>query len=118
MISWKTYKEDFRWKKYGNRNFALAEELYRISRDFFVTLFDVANAASMLDNYMKENKTVIDNSVHTDNSIKIGSGNKIEKNIIGNTNHIDKQEKKTPFWSKFWLPLIISGHWQHTYPRR
>ena len=57
---------------------------------------------------MGENKTVIDNSVHTDNSITIGSGNKIEKSIICNTNNVDKQEKRTSFWSKFWLPLIIS----------
>lgn len=107
-LSWKTYKADFHWKKYGDQNFAVAEELYGISRDFFVTLFDVANAASRLEDYMGENKTVIDNSVHTDNSITIGSGNKIEKSIICNTNNVDKQEKRTSFWSKFWLPLIIS----------
>lgn len=107
-LSWKTYKEDFHWKKYGDQNFAVAENLYGISRDFFTTLFDVANAASRLEDYMKKNKTVIDNSVHTDNSITIGNGNKIEKSIIGNTNNVDKQEKKASFWSKFWLPIIIS----------
>ena len=107
-LSWKTYKADCHWKKYGDQNFAVAEELYGISRDFFVTLFDVANAGSRLEDYMGENKTVIDNSVHTDNSITIGSGNKIEKSIICNTNNVDKQEKRTSFWSKFWLPLIIS----------
>ena len=38
----------------------VAENLYGISRDFFATLFDVANAASRLEDYMKKNKTVID----------------------------------------------------------
>ena len=110
-FSWKTFKgKDTlgRWHQYGNPLFEKAENLYQCGRDFFVTLRDVSNAASRLEDYMKEEKTVIDNSIHTDNSITIGDGNKIKKSVIGNANNVNKPEKKISFWSKFWLPLIIT----------
>lgn len=109
--SWKSFKgEDTlgRWHQYGNPLFEKAEILYQDGRDFFVTLRDVSNAASRLEDYMKEEKTVVDNSIHTDNSITIGDGNKIKKSIVGNGNTVESTDKKSSFWEKFGLPLIIT----------
>jgi len=60
----RTYKEESRWKDYGNPDFRLAEEIYRKGRDYFVTLQDATNVAARMEDYMSEY------SIH--NSINIG----------------------------------------------
>lgn len=50
----KTYKEEYRWKKYGDPDFKVAENLYAKGRDFFVTLQDASNASSRLEDYISE----------------------------------------------------------------
>lgn len=109
--SWKSFKgqdSGYRWHDYGNPLFEKVEELYGQGRDFFVTLRDVSNAVARMEDYKKEEKTVVDNSVHTDNSITIGDGNKIKKSVVGNGNTTEAPQKKSSFWEKFGLPLIIT----------
>ena len=48
----RTYKEDYTWKKYGDPNFKIAEDLYANGRDFFVTLQDASNASARLEDYV------------------------------------------------------------------
>lgn len=48
----KTYREDRQWKKYGDVNFEVAENMYAKGRDFFVTLQDAGNAAWRLEDYI------------------------------------------------------------------
>ena len=109
--SWKSFKGKdscYRWHDYGNPLFEKVERLYGDGRDFFVTLKDVSNAVARMEDYMKEDMTVVDNSVHNDNSITIGDKAKIKKSIIGNNNTTEVPEQKASFWSKFWLPLLIT----------
>lgn len=109
--SWKSFKGKdggYRWHNYGNPLFEKVEQLYGDGRDFFVTLRDVSNAVARMEDYMKDEKTVIDNSVHNDHSITIGDGNKIKKSVIGNNNTTETPQKESSFWSKFWLPLLIT----------
>ncbi len=109
--SWKSFKGQdggYRWHDYGNPLFEKVEELYGRGRDFFVTLRDVSNAVARMEDYMKKEKTVIDNSVHTDNSITIGDGNKIKKSVVGNGNTMETPKKESSFWEKFGLPLVIT----------
>lgn len=109
--SWKSFKgkeDGERWHDYGNPSFEKVEELYGRGRDFFVTLRDVSNAVARMEDYMKEDKTVIDNSIHTDNSITIGDGNKIKNSVVGNSNTVEKPQNNSSFWDRFGLPLIIT----------
>ena len=106
--SWKSFRcNDERWHDYGNLLFEKVEELYEQGRDFFVTLRDVSNAVSRMEDYMKEEKTVV-NSSYTDNSITVGSGAKIKKSILGHANTAETPREKSSFWEKFGLPLVIT----------
>jgi len=109
--SWKSFKgkdDGYRWHDYENPLFKKAENMYSKGRDFFVTLRDVSNAVARMEDYMKEEKTIIDNSVHTDNSITIGNGNEIKSSVIGNKNTTENPPEKSSFWSKFGLPLLVT----------
>lgn len=109
--SWKSFKgkdDGYRWHDYGNPLFKKAEKMYSDGRDFFVTLKDVSNAVARMEDYMKEEKTIIDNSVHTDNSVTIGNGNEIKSSVIGNKNTLENPPEKSSFWSKFGLPLLVT----------
>lgn len=109
--SWKSFKGkggECRWHDYGNPLFKKSETMYSSGRDFFVTLRDVSNAVARMEDYMKEEKTIIDNSVHTDNSITIGNGNEIKSSVIGNKNTLENPPEKSSFWSKFGLPLLVT----------
>lgn len=109
--SWKSFKgkdRECRWHDYGNPLFEKSETMYSKGRDFFVTLRDVSNAVTRMEDYMKEENTIIDNSVHNDNSITIGNGNEIKSSVIGNKNTLEKLPEKSSFWSKFWLPLLVA----------
>lgn len=110
-FSWKSFKGnggEYRWHDYENCLFRKAEELYRKGRDFFVTLRDVSNMVSRMEDYMKEEKNIIDNSVHTDNSITIGDSNEIKSSVIGNKNTLESLSEKSSFWDKFGLPLLVT----------
>lgn len=109
--SWRSFNgedDGGRWHDYGNPLFQKVEKLYGEGRDFFATLLDASNAACRMEDYMKEEKTVVNNSVYTDNSITVGSGAKIQSSILGHSNIIEKPQKKSSFWKKFWLPLVIT----------
>ena len=121
------------WHDYGSKLFKKAEkELYARSKDFFGTLIDASNAAERLRDFMKE-QTVIDNSIHAENSVIIGDGNSIKKSeiattnesgnvknsvTIGNNNSIKKtsiateKKAKKNFWlwllEHFWLPITVA----------
>ena len=111
--SWKTYKKDSDWKAYGNQNFAVAEKLYEDSRDFFATLFDVANAAARLSDYIGGDKKEIhyEKTIHNDNSIRVGDNNKINNSQIGvNCTSGISKEKKSGVSKIFWniiIPIIV-----------
>ncbi|MGE7944099.1 hypothetical protein ACQKNB_18640 [Lysinibacillus xylanilyticus] len=47
-----TYKEESRWKKYGDKNFKVVESLYANGRDYFVTLQDAINVSERLNDYI------------------------------------------------------------------
>lgn len=104
---WKTYKSDSAWHDYGNPDFKKVEQLYADGRDYLVTLKDVGNAASRLEDYMRENKVV--EVTKTDNSIHIGDKNKIKKVNIGNNNGAEpKQNTGSKFKDIFLIPLIVA----------
>lgn len=75
----KTYKEEERWKDYGNPDFRVAEEVYGKGRDYFVTMQDAGNAASRLEDYMEKGQ-VIKNTMNFSGPI---SGSQIQQ---GTTN--------------------------------
>lgn len=83
-LSWKKFKnrDDGYWQEYGNPEFTKVENLYKESRDFFVTLEDVGNATSRMEDYVKPNNNIVNNI--EDKSIHIGNGNTIESSQIGN----------------------------------
>lgn len=102
------YKNDLdSWCQYDDDNFAKTEQLYRDGRDFFVTLFDVDNAAGRMEHYMKD-ETIVDNSIHAENSVIIGNGNKINDTTINN--NINHAEKNLCKWlsENVWCPLIVA----------
>lgn len=107
-FSWKTYKghDDGYWHDYGNPEFEKVENLYGKGRDFFITLRDVGNAVSRMEDYMKEE---IKSTHIEDNSIHIGDGNKIKKSPFGN--HISDGKQESFFKKYVWqiLAAIIAG---------
>lgn len=100
---------DTHWHKYGDNDFAQAEALYKHVRDYFVTLFDVDNAAGRMEHYMRDD-TIVDNSIRAENSIIVGNSNDISDSNIG----IDTEKKSFGKWlaEYWWCPLgatIIGG---------
>ena len=53
--------ENYSWHEYGNPNFFNVEEMYRIGRDYFITLQDASNASSRLEDYMNNRNTIKNN---------------------------------------------------------
>lgn len=98
---------DTLWHNYGDNNFAQAEALYKHVRDYFVTLFDVDNAAGRMEHYMRDG-AIVDNSVHAENSVVIGNGNEIGDATI--STNINSTEKGTLKWlsEHIWLPTITA----------
>lgn len=74
-----TYREERGWKKYGNPDFKIAEEMYGKGRDYFVTMQDAANAAYRLEDYMSDSNIV-------NNILSVG-GNINNSQIQQNTTH-------------------------------
>lgn len=107
-FSWKTYKghENGYWHDYGNPEFDEIENLYGKGRDFFITLKDVGNAVSRMEDYMKEE---IKTTYVEDNSIHIGDGNKIKNSLFGN--RINENKKESFFHKYIWqiIAAIIAG---------
>lgn len=107
--SWKSFKDrsDGYWYDYGNPLFKKVESLYEKGRDYFLTLKDISNAVIRMEDYMRDEKVVVDNSIHNNNCIKIGNNNELQDSIIGNDIK-DTPEKKPSFLDRFWLPLLIT----------
>lgn len=105
-FSWRTFKDknDGYWHEYGNEEFQKVETLYGDGRDFFVTLKDVSNAVTRMEDYMKPENTVVNNI--EDKSIHIGDSNKIRNSSIGNT--VTNKLKKESFFKKY-MWQIFSG---------
>jgi len=59
-----TYKEDSRWKNYGDENFRVAEQLYAKGRDYFVTMQDASNLSARLNNYINTIPPIVNQSIH------------------------------------------------------
>lgn len=100
---------DTRWHNYGDNNFAQAETLYKHVRDYFVSLFDVDNAAGRMEHYMKD-ESIIDNSVHAENSVIVGNDNSISDSDI----NVGTKKKSFGEWfaEYWWCPLgttILGG---------
>ena len=93
-----------RWHQYGDKTFDKVETLYAHGRDYFVTLFDVGNAACRLEDYMKE-ETVVDQSIHAKNSIVIGDGNHISEVNLKN----ESSSGNIASWltEHFWVPIVV-----------
>lgn len=70
----KSYKEESRWKKYGDADFMVIERLYADGRDFFVTLQDAANASNRLNDYVSALAPTFNNNVTQTIS---GNGNQV-----------------------------------------
>ena len=70
----RTYKEEYRWKKYGDEDFKVAEDMYAKGRDYFVTLQDATNAAARLNDYI--------------NTLPPVTYNQITQEISGNSNQV------------------------------
>ena len=71
-----TYKEDFHWKKYGQTDFIIAENIYAKGRDYFATLQDAANASYRLNDYVSQIPSITNNNVtqHITGSMNLVNG--------------------------------------------
>lgn len=83
----KTYKEEYRWKKYGDPDFKVAENLYAKGRDFFVTLQDASNASSRLADYISEVPATTNTNItqHISGSMNMVTG--INNGVINQSMH-------------------------------
>lgn len=98
---------DTRWHNYGDNNFAQTETLYKHVRDYFVTLFDVDNVAGRMEHYMKDD-TIIDNSIHAEDSVIIGNGNEISDTTIRTKADGRKSSKCKWQLENIWLPIVVA----------
>lgn len=60
----RTYKEEYRWRKYGDKDFEVAEQLYARGRDYFVTMQDASNASSRLQDYISTIPLITNNNIN------------------------------------------------------
>lgn len=81
----KTYHNGYMWQDHGNPDFEVVEEMYKVGRDFFVTLQDAGNAAYRLQDYITRSTIVkeqnnITFSGHIDHSqIQIDTNNSTQQ---------------------------------------
>ncbi|MCC5910032.1 MAG: hypothetical protein JJT76_06305 [Clostridiaceae bacterium] len=93
----RTYKDESRWKKYGDKDFKVAENLYARGRDYFVSLQDASNAACRLEDYITTVPAVTNNNI---NQTVSGTGNVVaginsgEMRIINNSNNFAEECKE------------------------
>lgn len=59
-----TYNEESLWKKHGDKNFRVAEQLYAEGRDYFVTIQDACNVSARLEDYIDTIAPVMNQSVN------------------------------------------------------
>lgn len=107
--SWKTYKnkDDGYWHDYGNENFQQVEDLYEKGRGYYCTLFDAGNMASRMEDYMRDENHV-DNSIHANNSVVVGSNSTIRESEINNGSRRHSNPGKRTVWGKFGIPLLVT----------
>lgn len=93
-------RSDIRWS--DDENYKKMESLYKIGRDFYVMLFNLDNIAGRMEHY-KKNETIVDNSVHAENSVVIGNSklNNCKLNI-------EKGGKQTGFVKDVIIPFFIA----------
>lgn len=60
----KSYKDESDWKKYGDSDFKIAENLYAKGRDYFITMQDASNLSSRLNDYLNPITPTVNQSVH------------------------------------------------------
>lgn len=81
----KTYHGGTFWKDYENPDFEVVEEMYKIGRDFFVSLQDAGNAAFRLQDYItrgtivKEQNNVTFTGPMDHPQIQIGTKNSVQQ---------------------------------------
>lgn len=80
----KSYKEESRWKEYGNEDFKLAEKLYQNGRDYFVTMQDVSNASVRLRDYINTIPNVMNQTVNQTVNGKVNVVSGINSGIMNN----------------------------------
>lgn len=95
--SWKSYKDenDGYWYEHDNPLFEKVENMYAKGRDYFACLLDVSNAVSRMEDYVKDDNIVVDNSVHNDHCISIGNNNNIKGSKIGNEINGTPEKKRS-----------------------
>ena len=95
------------WQNYEDENFQKTEELYADGRDFFLTLLDAGNAAGRLEDYVKE-EPVVDKSIHAENSVVIGDGNRFANSDI-NVNKEMEDSKSIGKWlmETLWVSILV-----------
>ncbi len=79
-----TYREEREWKKYGEPDFKIAEEMYAKGRDYFVTMQDASNAAARLEDYMSDSK-VVNNIISVGGNI---SNSQIQQNTTNSSQNM------------------------------
>ncbi|MER2126307.1 hypothetical protein [Solibacillus sp.] len=87
----KSYKEESRWKKYGNKDFQVAENLYAKGRDYFVTMQDASNISGRLPDYINTNPHSVNQTIYQTIN---GNGNMVAGNNSGTMNKIEINESQ------------------------
>lgn len=101
-------REDGYWHDYGNPEFHMVEDIYATFGDYCATLWDITNAASRLKDYVNIPEEIT-TMKYENNSINIGSNNKIKKNNFHSKNkEINSQTTNNERKSSkvFWQILI------------
>lgn len=81
----RSFKEDSRWKEYGNEDFKIVENMYAKGRDYFVTLQDALNISARLSDYISPIPPVVNQNINQSVS---GNGNIITGVNAGSINNV------------------------------
>lgn len=85
-----TFNADW-FHDYDNQEYKIVERMYEEGCDFFATLIDAVNAATRLEDYMKESDNInVNIGGNIDNSqVQIGTTNSSQSMVINNNNSFD-----------------------------
>lgn len=85
-----TFNADW-FHDYDNQEYKIVERMYEEGCDFFATLIDTVNAATRLEDYMKDNNNInVNIGGNIDNSqVQIGTANSNQSMVIENDNSFD-----------------------------
>lgn len=94
----RTYKEEYRWKDYEDKDFKVAENLYARGRDYFVTMQDASNASSRLEDYISALPPITNNNINQNvtgsMNIIAGINNGEMKVVNSDINNFTKESKE------------------------